>query len=196
MVALNWQNCDKGMMINDAMFPDGVGWVMKPSLYRNVSNNTDSCNNALPDRTIQNLDLSIQIYAGQNIRNLAENSASGNGFRPYIICQLHLCKAEAILTDAAELGKYSKAASGDEKKYKLRTKTSTGNDPDFQAEKLEFPRAEGILQDMSFIRYVIIICISFPLHFFYFSLQFPLNNSLLGFIPPTALSKAQTTDAR
>lgn len=167
MVALNWQNCDKGMMINDAMFPNGVGWVMKPSLYRNIANNADLCSNALPDGTIQNLDLSIEIFAGQNIRDQNENAASGKGFRPYIICQLHLCKAEDILTDVAELGKYSKAASVDEKsskKYKLRTKTSTGNDPDFQAEKLEFPHAEGILQEMSFIRYVIIIRISF--HFF------------------------------
>ncbi|CRG88288.1 hypothetical protein PISL3812_05317 [Talaromyces islandicus] len=158
MVALNWQNCDKGMMINDAMFPNGVGWVMKPSIYRSISDNADSCNNALPDGTIQNLDLSIEIYAGQNIRKLTDNAASGNSFRPYIICQLHLCKAEDILTNAAELGKHSKAAPGDEKsstKYKLRTKTSVGNDPDFQAEKIEFPHAEGILQDLSFIRFKI-----------------------------------------
>jgi hypothetical protein len=171
MVALNWQICDKGMMINDAMFPNGVGWVKKPSVYRNIANNADSCSNALPDGTIQTLDLSIDIYAGQNIRNLTESSASGKGFRPYIICQLHLCKAEDILTDAAEVDKNSKAASANDKsskKYKLRTKTSTGNDPDFQVEKMEFPRAERILQDMSFIRYVIIICIC--LIFFFLAL--------------------------
>lgn len=165
MVALNWQNCDKGMMINDAMFPNGVGWVRKPSLYRNIANNADSCSNALPDGTIQTLDLSIEIYAGQNIRNPSDDSASGNGFRPYIICQLHLCKAEDVLTDAADLGRTS-VDDKSSKKYKLRTKTSTGSDPDFQAEKMEFPRADRILQGMSFIRYVIITCTSSFIFFF------------------------------
>lgn len=30
IVALNWQNCDEGMMLNDAMFLGTGGYVLKP----------------------------------------------------------------------------------------------------------------------------------------------------------------------
>ncbi|CAK7271835.1 hypothetical protein SEPCBS119000_004809 [Sporothrix epigloea] len=34
IAALNWQNCDKGMMLNDAMFLGTGGYVLKPKGYR------------------------------------------------------------------------------------------------------------------------------------------------------------------
>ncbi|CAK7236380.1 hypothetical protein SCUCBS95973_009588 [Sporothrix curviconia] len=34
IVALNWQNCDEGMMLNDAMFLGTGGYVLKPEGYR------------------------------------------------------------------------------------------------------------------------------------------------------------------
>ncbi|KAH8694075.1 PLC-like phosphodiesterase [Talaromyces proteolyticus] len=140
MVALNWQNCDKGMMINDAMFPDGAGWAMKPSLYRAVSSG-DGCSNVLLGDAVQTVDLSIEIYAGQQIRHPDTNSTSGNNFHLYIICQLHLCKAEEALSATDEPGQRPKQRAANEendtKKYKLRSKTSTGIDPDFKGERFK-----------------------------------------------------------
>lgn len=34
IVALNWQNCDEGMMLNEAMFSGSGGYVLKPAVYR------------------------------------------------------------------------------------------------------------------------------------------------------------------
>jgi len=68
------------------MFADGVGWALKPFLFRNTANHAELGSNDSLNGVIQDLDLSIEIYAGQNIRNSTDTSASGNGFRPYIIC--------------------------------------------------------------------------------------------------------------
>src|SRR5262245_32388569 len=37
VVALNWQNCDKGMMLNRGMFAGTNGWVLKPPEYRGTA---------------------------------------------------------------------------------------------------------------------------------------------------------------
>ena len=37
MVALNWQRCDKSIMLNEGMFGGTKGWVLKPESYRDTS---------------------------------------------------------------------------------------------------------------------------------------------------------------
>lgn len=93
MVAMNWQNSDKGMMINDAMFADTRGWVLKPRGYR-----SDDCEidvDAIPRKT---LDLRISVLAGQFLPLSETRRMSGVGFggdrkyRPQVKVELHVEK--------------------------------------------------------------------------------------------------------
>lgn len=146
MVALNWQSCDKGMMLNDAMFADGPGWVLKPEGYRSSS---DCSSDAKP--VVQTVDLSIEVFAGQQLPlPLGEEK---KGFHPYVKCKLHLARVEEESTADGNNTKNEDAVSKNAK-TKLRTKTCSGIDPDFGGEKLSFSPATNIVQELSFVRYV------------------------------------------
>jgi hypothetical protein len=145
MVALNWQRCDKGMMLNEAMFADGPGWAMKPEGLRDGDIDTNDVKSPI----VQTVDLTIEIFAGQKLPLPLGNSRS-ESFRPYVKCRLHVAKIGESMADAA-----NKKNNDSNTKIKLRTKTCSGTDPDFGGEKMAFPSAKEIIQELSFVRLVL-----------------------------------------
>ncbi|CAI7607487.1 unnamed protein product [Penicillium discolor] len=141
LVALNWQNLDKGMMLNHGMFVGTHGWRLKPSGYRSGK---DSPTDVIERR---NLTLSIEIYAAQDL-SLPPGDHSERGFKPYVNCQLHVEEPEGDVTPDQD-----DASSDTEKSsYKRCTKSSSGRNPDFKGQKLEFPTVTGIIEELSFLR--------------------------------------------
>ncbi|CAG7971822.1 unnamed protein product [Penicillium olsonii] len=139
LVALNWQNLDKGMMLNHGMFVGSHGWRLKPAGYRS-------------DRKVsqierRNLTLSLEIYAAQDL-SLPPGDHNEKGFRPYVTCQLHVEEPEGEVTPDRD------DASSDTEKtsYKRCTKSSSGRNPDFEGQKIEFPTVTGIVEELSFLR--------------------------------------------
>lgn len=141
MVALNWQNFDMGMMLNEAMFAGRHGWVLKPQRYRGMQ--VDSSAKDI-DRGGTAVNISIAIFAGQGLA-LPLGDYSPKDFHPYVTCQLHLSQDEDIVPKNQKRG-------SEAKRYKLRTKASTGIDPDFGGEELTFPHATAIIEELSFLR--------------------------------------------
>ncbi|CAI7565091.1 unnamed protein product [Penicillium palitans] len=141
LVALNWQNLDKGMMLNHGMFVGTHGWRLKPSGYRSSK---DSPTNVIERH---NLTLSIEIYAAQDL-SLPPGDHSERGFKPYVNCQLHVEEPEGDVTPDQD-----DASSDTEKSsYRRCTKSSSGRNPDFKGQKLEFPTVTGIIEELSFLR--------------------------------------------
>lgn len=142
LVALNWQNLDKGMMLNHGMFVGTHGWRLKPSGYRSSDGPT-----SVIERRI--LTLSIEVYAAQDL-SLPEGDTSERSFKPYVNCQLHVEEPGDEDTPTPD------DASSDEEKssYRRTTKSSSGRNPDFKGQKLEFPRVVGIVEELSFLRSV------------------------------------------
>jgi hypothetical protein len=151
LVALNWQNLDKGMMLNHGMFVGSHGWRLKPSGYRS----SEAPTNVIERR---NLTLSLEIYAAQEL-SLPQGDHSEKGFRPYVNCQLHVEEPEA------EIAPDQDDASSDTEKssYKRCSKSSSGRNPDFQGQKLEFPTVTGIVEELSFLRLVLTLLCLLPL---------------------------------
>ena len=85
MVAMNWQRTDEGMMLNDAMFADTAGWILKPPGFLSGSDAVDI--DAIPKKT---LDLRVTIFAGQILPLSETRRQSGVGvagdkkFRPFV----------------------------------------------------------------------------------------------------------------
>lgn len=152
IVALNWQKWDEGMMLNEGMFAGGGGWVLKPMSYRNepcgkiTKPSYESQADAIEHKT---LSMSIEIFAGQKLP-LPIGDHKPDGFKPYVKCELHVEKPEERSGEPIEGGGKSK-----EGEYKQRTKTRHGVDPDFGGEKLEFLKISGVVEELSFVRYVL-----------------------------------------
>lgn len=62
MAAISGHNVDEGMMLNEAMFADESGWVLKPDGYQSQSNNTSADFEAAPRKE---LDLTIFVFRDQ-----------------------------------------------------------------------------------------------------------------------------------
>ncbi|KAL1960718.1 hypothetical protein VTO42DRAFT_6548 [Malbranchea cinnamomea] len=154
IVALNWQNTDKGMMLNKAMFAGSKGWVLKPQEYRGTlissgrpaQGDASGAKGSVSHR--RTLHLSIEFYAGQNIP-LPEGDEHDRSFRPYVACQLHV---EKLKDSIHATSKDLEADDGGSAKYKRRTKTCSGVNPDFGGQSLQFPSAPGVLEELSFLR--------------------------------------------
>ena len=151
MVALNWQKFDAGMMLNEGMFANHGGWVLKPKAYRGESGGSskalsqESQADAIAHRA---LTLSIEIFAGQNIP-LPLKDHKPDRFKPYIKCELHVEKPEE--RTGAPIEGDGKSKDG---QYKRRTKTSRGVEPDYGGEKVEFVGIPEVVEELSFVRYV------------------------------------------
>lgn len=152
IVALNWQKWDAGMMLNQGMFEGSGGWVLKPKGYRSelprdlTKISSESQADAIAHKT---LSLSIEIFAGQNIPLPPDERKPGK-FRPYVRCILHVESPQEKSGAPIEAGGKNK-----ESKLKHRTKTSRGIEPDFGREKLEFSKVPGVVEELSFVRYVL-----------------------------------------
>ncbi|KAK7750442.1 hypothetical protein SLS62_007631 [Diatrype stigma] len=152
MVAMNWQSCDEGMMLNEAMFSGEHGWVLKPPGYRS-EDKSNTQEDAIPHRT---LTLSIRVLAGQHIP-LPESVSDGETkkFRPLVKCELHVEKPEERSGAFIEGG--GRIHEGE---YKQKTTASKTNHPDFGTSipgandnnLLEFRNVPNVVEQLSFVR--------------------------------------------
>ena len=149
MVAMNWQNLDEGMMVNEAMFADEQGYVLKPPGYQSGVKAGETQDEAAPGGI---LDLTITVFAGQHIprqnRDDETNTRSGSTIRPLIKAELHVERPDATVKDGQL----------QESSYKQRTETARTDHPNFgpKGATLQFLNIHKVVQEMSFIRLVAI----------------------------------------
>ena len=149
IVALNWQKYDEGMMLNQGMFADSGGWVLKPKGYRGsrMKKERELSHESQADAiTHKTLSMTVEIIAGQDIP-LPRGDKRPHGFHPYVKCELHVEKPEERSGAPIEGGGKSK-----EGEYKMRTKTSKGIEPEFGGEKMQFLEIVGVVEELSFLR--------------------------------------------
>jgi hypothetical protein len=142
MVALNWQSWDKGMMLNEGMFAGEEGWVLKPEGYLGTLGDNVDAQQPIKRQT---LDLTLELIAGQNLP-LPTGDRHTSGFHPYVKCQLHVgskSEREAKLDDKKDKN---------DDKYKRRSSTAKGVDPDFSREPIRFSNVPGVIEKLSFVR--------------------------------------------
>lgn len=86
MVATNWQTYDLGQQVNEAMFNFGAksGYVLKPSQFRNTSQNQKFKLLRSDDRYIK---LSIDVLSGQLLPRPTELK-TGESLNPYVVFEL------------------------------------------------------------------------------------------------------------
>ncbi|GAB1198898.1 hypothetical protein APSETT444_008228 [Aspergillus pseudonomiae] len=141
VVALNWQNLDKGMMLNNAMFADEQGWVLKPQGYLS--------SDAPLTIVRRQLDLSIEFLAGQNIP-LPSGNTNEKGFHPYVVCDLHVETPEDTTSPQVE-----DEGESETENYKQTIKSASGASPNFEGQMVQFPTLSGLVEELSFVRFKI-----------------------------------------
>ncbi|KAF4997423.1 hypothetical protein FDECE_12083 [Fusarium decemcellulare] len=148
MVAMNWQYLDEGMMLNEGMFADERGWVLKPDGYQSSNKTAETQSEATPGRTMS---LRVTVFAGQHIpvqaADAANNGRSASTLRPLIKAELHVDKPDDI----------GRAGQTQECKYKDKTATGRTHHPDFglSGSLLEFLNIPNVVEELSFIRFKI-----------------------------------------
>ncbi|POR33288.1 Phosphoinositide phospholipase C [Tolypocladium paradoxum] len=147
MVAMNWQNLDEGMMLNEAMFADEKGWVLKPPGYQSSDKTRDTQDLAAPGCT---MDLGITVFAGHNLPTKssdddAENARSGSTIRPVVKVELHVERPGAADKDGAAR----------ECPYKQRTDAKRSSNPNFgvAGKALQFSSIHKVVGELSFVRF-------------------------------------------
>ena len=135
MVALNWQQTNAAMMMNDAMFADTGGWAAKPEGYRDES------------KPIQRIgfDLTVQVLAAQNLDSGARSTPN-----VFAKCELHVGSE-----DGDAIPEEGKNKGGE---WKRKSAIRHSKEPDFAGDNLEFKGVEKVVPELSFVRYV---CFSF-----------------------------------
>jgi phosphatidylinositol phospholipase C, delta len=151
MVAMNWQSHDEGMMLNDAMFANEMGWVLKPPGYRSSDKVSTSQADAAAHKV---LNLDVTIYAGQHTIDphaieAGESSKAMKKRRPIVKCELHVEKPEERSSKTIEGG--GQAREGEFKRW---TKPVKGDHPDLGDEgfTLSFTNIPGVVEELSFVR--------------------------------------------
>ncbi|KIL89604.1 hypothetical protein FAVG1_07184 [Fusarium avenaceum] len=146
MVAMNWQYLDEGMMLNEGMFADEKGWVLKPEGYQSSNKSAETQCEATPGHT---MNLTITVLAGQHIPiqagDAGDASRSASTLRPLIKAELHVDKPTDIERDA-----YTQ-----EHKYKDKTDVGKTDHPDFgpHGSSLKFLNIPKVVEELSFIRF-------------------------------------------
>ncbi|KAL4810190.1 PLC-like phosphodiesterase [Aspergillus unguis] len=143
IVALNWQNSDKGMMLNHGMFAGEQGWIHKPVGYRS----TEPQAAPIPKQTV---DLSIEVFAAQDLA-LPPGDKNEKGFHPYISCYLHVETPDDVAAPQGD----EHSTDSEKTSYKREVKSGEGCNPDFGGQKLEFPTLSGIVEELTFVRFKI-----------------------------------------
>ena len=134
MVALNWQQTNAAMMLNDAMFADTGGWVTKPEGYRKTKD-------PQPLAKRINFDLSVQVLAAQGLDPSSRTTPD-----VYVKCELHVGSKDGDAIPAEGKNK------GGE--WKRTSAVRHSKEPDFSGETLEFKGVENVVPELSFVRYV------------------------------------------
>ncbi|KAK2608794.1 hypothetical protein QQS21_002651 [Conoideocrella luteorostrata] len=146
VVALNWQQTDEGMMLNEGMFAGTGGYVLKPPGYRPCIPSVTTPNSV----AYKTLNLSITFLAAQNIP-LPLGDKSDKKFHPYVKTELHVdgCNSHA-------LGRPSSSDSHEsEIRHKARTKTHKGTDVDLGQQQISFHDVDGLLEELTFVRFMV-----------------------------------------
>ncbi|KAF6818288.1 phosphatidylinositol-specific phospholipase C [Colletotrichum sojae] len=141
MVSLHWQCLDEGRMINEAMFRNEKGWVLKPPGYRSTDRQTESELDAVPQGS---LDLTVTIIAGQHVWAPDGDGAYGRGrsLRVFVKCELHV-----------EIGPATTNAATEDD-FKLKTGTRKTDHPEWDDRaRLKFPRVSRVVEQLAFIRW-------------------------------------------
>lgn len=129
MAALNWQVWDHGTMLNEAMFADSDGWVLKPPAMREGGELAELDAHKVGGKL---LDLRIRIFAAQRILGEEE-------LRVRVKVEVH---AERAGEKAGE-------------EWKRHTETKRGASVDWEGERLDFLGAgPGVVEELSFVRLV------------------------------------------
>ena len=142
MVALNWQSWDKGMMLNEGMFAGEEGWVLKPEGYHSTLSDDANAQQLIKRQT---LDLTIELIAGQNLP-LPTGDRHASGFHPYVKCELH------VDSKSERRAKLDDKRDKNDERYKRRSSTVKGVDPDFSREPMRFSNVSGVIEKLSFVR--------------------------------------------
>jgi hypothetical protein len=142
IVALNWQNADKGMMLNQGMFAGEQGWILKPQGYRSTEPESAPI-------IRKKVELSIEVLAGQQLA-LPPGDTNVKSFKPYVACYLHV----ETLEDAANGPGGDDSTDSEKTSYKRVTKSSEGVNADFGSQKLQFPTLSGVVDELTFVRFV------------------------------------------
>ncbi|EFQ26744.1 phosphatidylinositol-specific phospholipase C [Colletotrichum graminicola] len=142
MVALNWQYLDESMMLNEGMFADEDGWVLKPIGYRSCDKDTVTEVDAAPQG---DLELTVTVIAGQHIRATSDSDSTisrAKHLRPFVKCELHV-----------EIGAVNGKAA-DEDDFKLKTGARKTDNPEWDnGARLKFPKVSRVVEELSFLRF-------------------------------------------
>ncbi|KAH8169938.1 phosphatidylinositol-specific phospholipase c, X domain-containing protein [Sarocladium implicatum] len=144
MVAMNWQYLDEGMMLNEGMFADEDGYVLKPPGYLSGDKTTSTQDEATPG---QLMDLKITIIAGQRIPVQSgddeENKRSTSNIRPIVKAELH--------TEKGVDG--SKDARHQDCTYKGKTDAQKTDHPTFgpNGHTMSFGNIPKVVPELSFL---------------------------------------------
>lgn len=147
MVAMNWQHSDEGMMLNEGMFADEDGWVLKPPGYLTSDKMSETQDQAAPGKM---LDLNITIYGGQHILGGSDEDddnkshGSGNDIHPVIKVELHVEKTDQSKKDVEMLGS----------SYKQKTSTAKSDHPHFgkRGSTVRFLNIPKVVPELSYVR--------------------------------------------
>lgn len=152
MVAMNWQNLDEGMMLNEGMFAGEDGWVLKPPAYQSSDKQAGTQAEAAPGRTA---DLRITLFAGQHIpvqpcdSATEEPTRSTRRIRPLIKVELHVDKPGD--DEQRETGG---GAAMHDCNYKQRSDPGKTDHPHWpQGSVLEFLNVPKVVEELSFVRF-------------------------------------------
>ncbi|KEF59972.1 uncharacterized protein A1O9_04820 [Exophiala aquamarina CBS 119918] len=154
MVVMNWQRLDTGMMLNEGMFTDEPGWVLKPEGYRSDQVASASSGVGKPPfpavgSTLKrrSLSLTLTLFAGQNIH--PPTGDSHDRINAYVTCDLHLMIPSERSLDDLSIAEIRRAQRP--RTYKQRSEPSKGPNPDFQRERLCFPLVSDVAEELSFL---------------------------------------------
>ncbi|KAK0711130.1 PLC-like phosphodiesterase [Lasiosphaeris hirsuta] len=152
IVALNWQNWDEGMMLNEGMFAGTGGYVLKPAGYRAEEPPPTTISTPAPQATAvrhYTMDLFIEVLAAQSLP-MPLGDTNPNSFHPYL-------KVEVHVEEPGERHGTGLPAEGKEKEgeYKAKTKSHKGCDPDFKRQQLKFDKIPGVVPELSFVRFLV-----------------------------------------
>jgi Phosphatidylinositol-specific phospholipase C, X domain/Phosphatidylinositol-specific phospholipase C, Y domain len=145
MVALNWQKMDAGIMLNEAMFSDTCGWMLKPDRYRSDSVSRKDSKAASSASQLAAF-IRLEIFCGQDLP-LPKGVEDAKEFKPYVKVELHI-QSPSELKERLD----QKAIPAKEGEYKHSTKPSKGADPDFKRQVVEFNDLPELTPELSFIR--------------------------------------------
>lgn len=134
IVALNWQQCNAAMMLNEAMFADTGGWILKPPGYR------EDESRLVPQPQRIAFNCGVQLLALQPTKTGVQLPD-----RHYIKCELHVeSESERRYGTIAKEGKNK---GGEWKRTSTTRKTA-----DLERELMVFRGVEGAVPELSFIR--------------------------------------------